>query len=398
MAIFAYEAVTESGRLMKGTIEADSHDIAAEQLAGMGMTVNELSTAPREKPTSRIGRNELLLFNEQLAAIARAHLPLERSLRELAGDIRGGRLRKAVLEIADDLEAGAGIEETFEKRRAGFPPLYGRILEAGVRSGRLGEMLTSLNRHLRFESQTRRILWESMTYPIVVLSLAAVVLTGGGAMLYPLLRDMFAEYGHNLPVATKVLIFVTGRMGVFWVALASVIVWGALTSRLLSLRPGGRRLKERVFLSLPGVGRMYRRSLLSRLTDAAALLIDAGNDLPSALRLAGATTGSQLLAQECDAAADEMERGLPITVAGAEGGVIPALLWYSLQVSAERNELSDCLYELSETYADQARGCQASLQAVLMPLLIVLVGSILGFAIVGMFMPLVSMLQPMQAF
>ena len=148
MATFEYNALTSAGRLMKGTIEAGTNQEADELLTQMQLVVNSVEKAAIKKPKTAIGRNEFVLFNQQLASITKACIPLERGLRELAGDISSRSMRRLVNAIADELEAGVSIEKAFEKRQKHFPPLYGRILKAGVETGRLSEMLTSLNRHL----------------------------------------------------------------------------------------------------------------------------------------------------------------------------------------------------------------------------------------------------------
>ena len=148
MATFEYNALTSAGRLMKGTIEAGSREEVSEQLKQMQLAVNSIDKAKLKKPKTAIGRNQFMLFNQQLAAITKAGIPLEKGLRELANDVGSKSMRKLVDAIADELEAGVSIEEAFEKRQKRFPPLYGRILKAGVETGRLNEMLTSLNRHM----------------------------------------------------------------------------------------------------------------------------------------------------------------------------------------------------------------------------------------------------------
>src|SRR3990172_7923864 len=114
----------------------------------MQLSVNSIDAARPQKLKTAIGRNEFLLFNQQLASIAKAGIPLERGLRELAADVSSNSMRRLIDDIAGELEAGVSIEEAFEKRQKRFSPIYGRILKAGVETGRLSEMLTSLNRHL----------------------------------------------------------------------------------------------------------------------------------------------------------------------------------------------------------------------------------------------------------
>ena len=121
MATFQYNALTSAGRLMTGTIEAGTQQEASETLEKMQLSVNSVETARPEKPKTAIGRNEFLLFNQQLAAITKAGIPLERGLRELAADVGSRSMRKLIDDIAGELEAGVSIDEAFEKRQKRFP-------------------------------------------------------------------------------------------------------------------------------------------------------------------------------------------------------------------------------------------------------------------------------------
>ena len=174
MATFTYEALTASGRLMQGTLEAGSPDEVGQVLGQMQLKVNSIQRAAPVRPKGLVGRNEFLLFNQQLASITKAGIPLERGLRELAADVASPRMRQLVQEVAADLEGGLTIDQAFEKRPRQFPPLYGRIIKAGVQTGRLPEMLTNLNRHLELSGQTRRIVlnWGMMNMNTPVKTIA----------------------------------------------------------------------------------------------------------------------------------------------------------------------------------------------------------------------------------
>ncbi|NIA17100.1 MAG: hypothetical protein GWO86_02010, partial [Planctomycetes bacterium] len=167
MATFEYSALTEAGRLMKGTIEAGSSSQANQLLENMQLVVNSLEKTRDKKPKTSIGRNEFMLFNQQLASITKAGIPIERALRELVVDVSSKPMQRLINSIADELEAGVDIEKAFEKRQKNFPPMYGRILKAGIETGRLSEMLTSLNRHMETANQTRRIVFDAICYPAI---------------------------------------------------------------------------------------------------------------------------------------------------------------------------------------------------------------------------------------
>jgi len=405
MPIFEYEGLNAAGRLMTGTLEAADNAEARAVLGGMGLTVNSLVEGRPARPLRPISRGEFLLFNQQLASIAEAGIPLERSLRELSADVRSGRMRKLIEAIAGDLEAGATIEQAFEKRKAHFPPLYDRILAAGIRTGRLGEMLTSLNRHLETGRQTRRIVLESACYPAIVLALTAGIATFLLAVVVPRFAGLVGSLTAQglamapggrpavTPAVTSAVFAVSRHLGRIWICLgafaAAVVVVKVAAGRF----PAGRRAVEQMGMNVPVLGRIYRNSVLARLADAMAALVSAGVDMPSCLRLGASATGSAVMRHECEAAARGVEAGERLYVAGGGCKVIPKLFLYSMEWGGDRGELADNLYGLAEMHAEQARTNQARLRAVMMPVLLLVVGLVVGVTAVAMFAPFVTMLK-----
>jgi len=398
MATFEYNALTSAGRLMKGTIEAGTHQEAGELLKQMQLVVNSVEKAKPEKPKTAIGRNEFVLFNQQLASITKAGIPLERGLRELAGDIQSKSMRKLVDAIADELEAGVSIEQAFEKRQKHFPPLYGRILKAGVETGRLSEMLTSLNRHLEMATQTRRIIFEAMTYPLVILVLASIILTGVFMFVIPQFGAVLEEMtSGRLPALTRLFLRMAQNVVPFWTTVGFLIVLIVILFAVLSASAAGRRLRESLLLKIPVIGRVYHSSMLSRMAEAMAIMVAAGSDMPLSLRLSSGATGSEKLILESEALASQIEQGANILEAGQFCRMIPRLFLYSIQLGTQRNELQDNLYSLGQMYAEQARCGQARLQAVLLPVMLIGVGCVLAMTILAMFLPMISIITSLSA-
>ena len=398
MATFEYNALTSAGRLMKGTIEAGTNQEADELLTQMQLVVNSVEKAKAEKPKTAIGRNEFVLFNQQLASITKAGIPLERGLRELAGDISSRSMRRLVNAIADELEAGVSIEQAFEKRQKHFPPLYGRILKAGVETGRLSEMLTSLNRHLEMATQTRRIIFEAMTYPAVILVLASMILTGVFLFIIPQFGSVLEEiHGGRLPGLTRLFLSMSQNVVPFWTMIGLMIAVIIVLFVMLSASASGRRFKESILLSTPVIGRVYHSSMLSRMAEGLAIMVAAGSDMPVSLRLSSGATGSEKLILESEALAAQIEQGANILEAGQLCRVIPRLFLYSIQLGTQRNELQDNLYSLGQMYAEQARCGQARLQAVLLPVMLIGVGCFLAITILAMFLPMISIITSLSA-
>jgi type II secretory pathway component PulF len=398
MATFQYNALTAAGRLMKGTIEAGSPAEATETLKQMELNVSVLEKAKPEQPRTPVGRNEFLLFNQQLASITKAGVPLERGLRELSRDVASPAMRRLIASVADDLEAGVPIEEAFGKREKQFPPLYGRILKAGVETGRLSEMLTSLNRHLELAGHTRRIIFEAISYPAVILALGAIIITGIFRFVIPQFRPVLQEMvGGKLNPITASVLAMADHIVPLWIGAGILIAVVVVTLMLVSTTPSGRRLRETFLLRVPVIGRLYHNSVLSRMAEAMAVLIGAGCDIPEALRLGAVSSGSEKLMLDSEIVAGQVEQGANILEAGRGARILPRLFLYSIQLGAQRNELQDNLYSLGEMHADQARVGQSHLQIILLPLLLIVIGGVVAMAILAMFLPMIQVVSSLSA-
>ena len=152
-----------------------------------------------------------------------------------------------------------------------------------------------------------------------------------------------------------------------------------------------------MLLRFPFLGRIYHLGLLGRLSEALAIMVAAGTDMPAAIRLASHATSSERIIQEGELLADRLEQGTPVLEAGQFCRMIPRLFLYSIQLGIQRNELQDNLHSLSAMYTDQATQGQARLQTILLPLLLVLVGSIIAMAVLAVFLPIIQVISSLSA-
>jgi type II secretory pathway component PulF len=397
MAIFEYNALTSTDRLMKGTIEAASPQEAAATLKEMKLSVNLLEKAKPERSKTAIGRNEFLLFNQQLASITKAGIPLERGLRELSADIGSRKMRKLVTDIADDLEGGMSIEKAFGKRQKHFPPLYGRILKAGVETGRLSQMLTDLNRHIEMSNQTRKIIFEATAYPAVILTMAAVIISFVYVMIVPRFMWILKEMsGGDLPQLTLLMFSIARNIIPFWISIGALVAGAIILNTLLSATSAGRRFKESFLLNIPIVGGLHHSSILAKMAESMAVMIAAGADMPNCLRLSADASGSEKLIYEAAFLAEQVEKGTNIMQAGQFCRIIPKLFLYSIQLGSQRNELEDNLHSLSQMYVEQVKCSQVRLQAALLPMMLVFVGGFIGMTVLSIFLPMIKIITSLM--
>jgi type II secretory pathway component PulF len=287
------------------------------------------------------------------------------------------------------------IERAFEKRKEHFPPLYGRILKAGVETGRLSEMLTSLNRHIEITNQTRRIVFEAMAYPAVVFVMGSIIMTFVLVFLIPKFRDVLIEMlgGNGLPMVTQFALSMSDHILYFWLVVGCLVVAIAGINTILRSFPEGRRIREAIILHIPAFGPLYHSTILSKMAEAMAMMVAAGCDMPTCLRLAPDAAGSETLIKEGNIIAGQIEKGVSILDAGQFCRVMPRFFLYSIQLGSQRNELEDNMRSLGDMYAQQVRSAQVRLQGLLLPVMIIVVGVFIMMSVMAMFLPMIKIIS-----
>src|SRR3954468_19861251 len=210
---FSYEAQTADTQPLSGTIDPSDAATATARLESLGLRVMRLDpSAPPPRPKSLRG-DDFLAFNRPLAQLTAPGMPVEHGLRLIARDMRSGRLSATLQQVATDLEKGMFLPEALDRNRAKFPPLYARLVDAGVRANNLPAMLLNLGRHLEMVQRLRALLWRSFSYPLLVLVGLIGVMAFLGVSVPPQFAVMFAEFKIHPPAVTRALLAVTHVMG-----------------------------------------------------------------------------------------------------------------------------------------------------------------------------------------
>ncbi|MBU0618083.1 MAG: type II secretion system F family protein [Planctomycetes bacterium] len=403
MPLFDYTGQLQSGATFQGTLEAESQQHADATLADMGVRVRSLRPVKRMSYVAPLSLDDFLFFNEQIAAMTNAGVPLQDGLRQLGADVGSGKLKRLLLELADDLAAGTRLEQALVKLQSRFPTQYAGVVRAGLESGDLGGTLYGLSTHLRLKSDLRRALVELAVYPVVVLLFAFGVLSFLMRMVVPQLELMVADVmgvagwtpgsrSFALPQSTW-WILETARA---WPTIELVLL-GLLTAVVLFVAgtclPGGRGVREWLLRRMPGIARVYWSSVLARFTHTSALAAFSGTPLPELLASSGAASGSVSLATTARAVAKKLSAGLALEEASRGQRDIPALWTCVVSATAARGELPAALEELARTYEQRAREWSGVVRVILGPVLLLAVGLFLGLVIVGLVLPLIHLIQ-----
>jgi len=390
---FAYRAQTREGQPITGSIEAENLASANQRLQSLQLTVVEIEPAGRPPRPHALRGEDFAAFNQQLAQLTGAGLPVEQGLRLIAAEMGRGSMRRTLELVASDLESGKTLPQAIEAHRGEFPPLYASLVEAGIRANNLPGILLNLGRHLTLVRRLQAMLWRTFSYPIMVLAVFLVVTFFMLTRVMPQFQGIFKGYSTELPgittfvmslsrLATESQIWVIAT-GVTIVGLLSIALW--MTSR-------ERSVAERLLLAIPLIGPILRRNLISRWCDAVGLGVDAGMDLPAAIAMADDAIGSSGLRADGQAIVGALGSGQPIAQIH-QGRILLPMVISAMDLAATRNDLPRGLSTLSQLYQQQAQMRMDGVDVILTPLVIILLGLLVGTMILAMFAPIISLIN-----
>ena len=392
-ASFAYEAQTERGDALSGTIDAPDAARAATLLESLRLRVLRIDPVGLAARSAPLRGDDFASFNQQLAHLTSAGLPVEHGLRLIAQDMRSGRLAETIRTVAGELERGTPMGEAFDRHREKFPPLYGRLVEAGVRTGDLSGMLLNLGRHLELVNRLRGMMWRATAYPLIVLVVLLVVLLFISGWIIPQFETLFADFGVRLPQVTQVLLGTSGWLPPLLIGVLGAIALVMLLWPILRLSGGDQAVIEALVLPAPLVGPVLRRNMIARWCDALRLGVDAGFDLPRAIGLANEAIGSRALRRDGETLITTLEQGRPLDEPSLRLRVIPATVSATIELGRSKKQLSETLAALAELYQQQAEVRLNLIPAILTPLMLIFTAVIIGLVVLGLFAPLISLIQ-----
>jgi len=394
---YAYDAQTDDGHRLSGTIEVADAEEAMSRLRSMRLRVLALVPAQPKPPSTgkALSGDDFIAFNEQIAQLAAAGLPLEQGLRLIAADIHSRRLKSTLQGLATELESGTPLPQAFDKFRGNFPPLYGRLVQAGVRTGDLSGVLLGLGRHLELIQRLRSVLWRTVSYPLFVLIAIGFLLAFLGILVLPQYDAIFRDFHIRLPALT-ILVLQLGRFAPALLVILLVIILGGPIAWKIAERLGySTPIVEWVFVPTPLIGPVLRANMIARWCDAVRLGVQSGMDLPAAIELAGDATRSGRLTADGKSLIEALANGRPLTTARTD--ILPATVPAAIQYASGHADLAGTLGSLGDMYQRQAELRMSALPGILTPLLLLFIAVLIGAVIAALMLPFVSLIEGMTS-
>jgi type II secretory pathway component PulF len=336
---------------------------------------------------------DLIALNEEIAGMARAGLPLDQGLSALAREMGGGRLRQVTAELADDLRRGRTLPEALERQGDRVPSYYSSLVTAGVRTGRIGDVLTTLTSYSRSMADLRYIIIDALFYPVIVLLFALGLVVLLFAVL-PRFEPIFREFNMKLPDLTVGLLTL-GRHPLQYLVLpvASVVVLGLVIRFVLKATPAGQRAWARFIYAIPLVGTLIRSSRLSAFTELLAILVDHNVPLPDAFQLAGKASSDPLTAASAKNIHLALTHGQPLGEVLRGQGLVPDWVAWMTGLGEKRGGLGAALHQVADIYRRQVKMRASLLRNLLPPVLIIATSALFLVGFLALVLPLIKLLE-----
>jgi len=393
MPTFEYTARTVGGDETTGTLELPSIEAVREHLRKNRMMVVRVREQQKKKRTTRVPTRDIVIFTRQFATMINAGLPLVQSLDILARQSDNKSLQAVTRQVLYDVESGHTLADALDKHRNAFSQLYVNMVAAGEAGGILDTILLRLATFLEKNDAIVRKVKGAMIYPAVIFSVAGIAVVVLLLFVIPVFQQMFAEAGIPLPVPTRFVIFLSQILQSYWYVMIIGGVALAFGIRRYYATEGGKLLIDRSLLRMPVIGDLLRKSAVSRFTRTLGTLLASGVSILDGLEITARTAGNRVIHDAVMKSRGSIAGG--DTVAGPleESGVFPPMVTSMIAVGEATGGLDEMLTKIADFYDDEVDAAVAALISLLEPIMIVVLGVVVGGMIVSMYLPIFDMVN-----
>jgi type IV pilus assembly protein PilC len=395
MALYTYRALDKQGEIIQDKLEGSGEMAVAHELRQQGLLVidvKEQSVGQKDilEPFKRIKLADLVVFSRQLATMINAGLPIVRALYVLSEQTQNPKLKDVVVAVRKDVEAGSSLSQVLEKQPEVFSRLYVEMVKAGEIGGILDGVLLRLADQLERDQDLRRKIRSAMTYPIVVLVFAILAASFMLIFIVPVFAGLFQDLGGTLPLPTRITMAIsdilTSIFGVFVYA-------GMALAVVMFLRwkksENGRKVWGRAVLRISAkIGDVVKKATLARFARTFATLSAAGVPILQAIEITATSSGNWVVEKALLKSKDAIREGIPIYKPLEEEPVFPPMVTRMIAVGEESGDIDGMLTKIAEFYESEVDAAVKALTSIIEPLMVVIVGSIVGAIVISMYLPM----------
>ena len=402
MADFGYEALTKEGKTIKGSINADSMDIARQQLKAKGYIVTEMNEQNLlnkdinlnfdKKPSPR----DMAVFCQQFVAMSRAGVSILECLSLLREQTENKMLAKAVREVQAEVEKGETLATGLSEHPKIFSELMVTTVNAGEQSGSLERSLESMGAQYEKSAKTAALIKKAMIYPIVVALVAVAVVVVMLVVVIPSYTDMFADLGTDLPAITKAVVAMSDFIIQRWYILVPILVAIIVGLKMYFGTESGKYFTSTLALKIPAIAKLTTKSACSQLARTMATLLSAGVPLVEAVDITSDVLQNRLFRDAVKNAKEEVIKGVPLSQPLEDSGLFPPMMYHMVRIGEEAGNTEEMLNKLADYYDEEVEMAVQSLMAAMEPMIIIVLAAIVGVLIGAVMAPMLTMYQALD--
>jgi type IV pilus assembly protein PilC len=389
---------TPGGDIIEGIYVADSEARLRREFEEKGLYVLAIQQAGRRALAGlslprrrRVPSREFLVFNQELATLLKAGMPLVQSLDILRRRV-GNPIFKGVLDdVYERVRAGSALSEAFEAHGQLFPGVYTASLLAGEKSGNLEQVLRRYVSYVKIVSGVRRKTVSALVYPAILLLLSLVVVTIIVVRVVPEFGAFYNQFGHELPWSTRMIVTVSDVVTHYILLILGVIVALALAAVWWIKLPGQRRRFDRLILGVPALGPIAQKFSTSQAARTLATLLGGGIPLVNALEVSARSLSNQYMASEFQTAAQQVREGRALALAMQDSGAFPDVAIKMVEVGESTGALQEMLNSLADFYDEEIETNLGRFVTLVEPILLVIMGIIIASLLLALYLPLFNL-------
>jgi type IV pilus assembly protein PilC len=402
---YAYEALNSQGKKTKGTVDGSSESAAVAALRAQNvlpLSVVETGAGLKKEIeipgiTGRVTGKDMAIMTRQFATMTNSGLSLMRALAILEEQTPKPALARALRDVRRDVEGGVSLSTAMRRQDKIFPRLMVAMIEAGETGGFLDKALDRIAANMEKDVALRAKIKSAMTYPTIVLCFATLMVSGVLIFIVPVFSGMFKGLGAQLPLPTRILVDVSNE-ALWLVPLVIALMVGTFATIKHQHRtnPVFRLRFDRFKLRLPVFGSLFTKTAISRWSRNLGTLLDVGVPIMQALDIVGETSGNAVLTEAMDSVKAAVRAGSPISPALGECDMFPSMVIQMVQVGEESGQISAMLDKVADFYDREVDTAAEQLSAAIEPIMVVLMGSIVGTVVIALYMPMFTVYSHIQ--
>ncbi|HEY3373847.1 MAG TPA: type II secretion system F family protein [Candidatus Aquicultor sp.] len=396
---YTYRVRDFKGNQLSGKIEGDNATMVSAKLRQMGYIVIDLKEqgiAQKEITLpfgNRVKLKDLTVFSRQFATMINAGLSLTRCLSVLSDQTESKALSKIIGELLKDVEQGKSLSESMAKHQAAFPPIFINMVKAGETGGALDEVLMRVAEHFEKETGIRSKIKSAMAYPMAMFSFSILITFVLITFIVPIFVNMFSTMGGSLPLPTKILLMLSNFINGAWFIIIPALFGLFYLFKLYGKTTNGRERIDSVKLVLPVLGMLTKKMAVSRFSRTLSTLMSSGVPILSALDIVADSAGNAVIANTVRGARSSIKDGETIAKPLSEGTVFPPMVVQMISIGEETGALDEMLGKIADFYDREVEATVDALTSIIEPLMIVVMGVLIGGIIVSLYMPMFQIIS-----